>query len=546
MYRFLFIIFCALFYGTCAIAQESESWFFLRVKDSLFAPQFEIQEDGLHYDGADEAFAKALSNYRVKRFKKAYRDARTDYLKRTFFVIVDDKQLLDDLLTQVSHQFEYGEYIVEEDKRIFEPNDYGLTSTVGDHLGLDVNLDYLDYLDVPKAWYYTTGSRDIILGLSDATIDTLDPEFIGKSKIIRKSGISKGHGYSVAGTMAGQGNNGYGFTGVCSDCSIYATTYGSYSTLEQLLELSRMGVKVINCSWAITRHYETAQATIDEMFANGTIIVAGAGNRPWSETKGERLYYPASYDKVISVSTVMHRYEKAEDQILVSKKGNYYAENIRNYIGNHFWFKGDDLSGKQTIYPVSTKTLNTEVDILAPGAGLMRYGEYALHKKIDYSRWGHTSGVTPLVTGTVGLMFSLYPCLPVDEVETILKMTSTNIDYIEANKPYKGYYGAGAMNTGRAVKMVHDLYDETQIVYIENQDFSRWNFKLTAHSQKVQIRNQKFTDSSSLNLRAKHQIVLGPNTSLKPGLNGSVKLRIDPGLEKACELRLRETGNNQD
>jgi len=545
MFRFFIVFLSFYLYTIVGFSHESEAWFYIRAKDTLFNPRFNEENNTLQYIGEDAVFRNVIEKYTLKRFKKSYRDARVSNLKRTFFVIADRPELLEQLVEEASHLFEFGEHIAEADKKIFEPNDYGLTSTIGDHQGLDVNLDYLDYLEVPKAWYYTTGSRDIIIGISDATIDTLDPEFIGKSKIIRKSSLAKGHGFSVAATAAGQGDNGYGFTGICSNCSIYATTYGSFKTLDQLLELSRLGVKVINCSWAGTRYYETAQAAINEMFNKGTIIVASAGNKPWSVNKGEVLYYPASYDKVISVSTVMHRYDIPEDHVLISERtGKFYGENIKNYIGRTFGFRENDLKGKQTIYPISTKTLNKEVDVLAPGVGVFRYGEYALSDKIDYSKNGHTSGITPLVTGTIGLMFSLYPCLPVDEVESILKMTSTNIDYIEANKPYKGNYGAGALNTGRAVKFVYDLYDETQTVYIENQDFSRWDFKLTAHAKQIYLRNQKFTDSSTLNIEAKHQIVLGEHTTLRPDENGAIRLKINEDLEQACSLRLRESGED--
>src|SRR5690606_25279925 len=110
--------------------------------------------------------------------------------------------LKEDLLKNASHVFEYGERIAEADKKIFEPNDYGLTSTIGENKGAQVNLDYYDFLGVPQAWYYTTGHPDIIIGISDGTIDTLDIEFAGKSKIIRSSQLVDGHGYSVAATAA--------------------------------------------------------------------------------------------------------------------------------------------------------------------------------------------------------------------------------------------------------------------------------------------------------------------------------------------------------
>src|SRR5690606_18568802 len=116
-------------------------------------------------------------------------------------------------------------------------------------------------------------------------------------------------------------------------------------------------------------------------------------------------------------------------------------------------FKNGDFS-KPYIYPVSVTSLNAEVDILAPSTGTFLYGKYLEKGKLVYDLFEHTSNTTPLVTGTVGLMFSLYPCLPADEVESILKMTATNIEHIEANKPFAGNYGAGMLNTGRAVEMV--------------------------------------------------------------------------------------------
>ena len=156
--------------------------------------------------------------------------------------------------------------------KVFEPNDYGITSTIGENLGAQVNLDYLDFLGLPKAWYYTTGSRDIIVGISDGSIDTTDIEFKGKSKIIRKTYLAKGHGLSVAETAAGQGNNGYGIPGVCYDCSVYNTTYGNGAQLEQLQELSELGARVINCSWGSPISYEAGQKAVNKMFRVKALI----------------------------------------------------------------------------------------------------------------------------------------------------------------------------------------------------------------------------------------------------------------------------------
>lgn len=520
-------------------AQVNESWFYFRAHDTVFNPLFKQKGDCLVYSGNDLKLKSVLKNYRLKAFKKTWKHAKKENLKKTFFVIADREELMDDLLENASHLFEYGEVIAEEDKKIFEPNDYGLTSTIGENLGAQVDLDYLDVMEVPKAWYYTTGSRDVIIGISDGSIDSLDIEFAGKTKVIQQSNFAKGHGYSVTESAAGQGNNAYGIPGVCYDCSIYATNYRHFRTLEQLVELSEMGVQVINCSWGTTTYYETAQEAIYEMLENGTVVVAIGHNKPYSEGKGEVYYYPASYDKVIAVSSASHRYADWRENIKISENKKYYVENVRGFMGRTAGFKDNDTTNIPYLYPISIKNLNDQIDIVAPSVGIFRYSELALHDKIDMSEYNQTSGVAPLVTGTVGLMFSLYPCLPADEVESIIKFTSTNIDDIEANKPYRGLYGAGMLNTGKAVKMVFDMFSEKEAVKIQNQRFSRWDFKLTSVSEVV-IQDQEFTEDASLNLTSKSGITMLENTVLKPNENGGVHLKIDPTIKQGCDLRLRD------
>ena len=536
------LLFTIILLQTFQMASQNDAWFYFRARDTAFVPQFEKKGEYLVYSGKDAKLKKVLDKYKIKAFKKTWKHAKKENLKKTFFVIADKESLMPDLLNNASHLFGFGEVIAAEDKKIFEPNDYGLTSTIGDNLGAQVNLDYLDVLEVPKAWYYTTGSRDIIVGISDGSILPDNIEFAGKSKVIQPSNLADGHGYSVAETAAGRGNNAYGIPGICYDCSIYATNYSIKEELHQLLELSQMGVKVINCSWGTTRRYDTSQEVINEMFENGTVVVAIGHNVSFNISKGDQFYYPASYDNVIAVSSASHRYaDYTENILLLDDPPIYYVENIRNYVGRTGGFVDNDTTKVPYLFPISIRNLNSKIDIVAPSVGIFRYGEMVLRNKIGVSEFNQTSGVAPLVTGSIGLMFSLYPCLPVDEVETIIKFTSTNIDDVIPNKPYKGLYGAGMLNTGKAVKMVFDMFAEKEGVTIENQRFSRWGFKLTSMS-KVLLQNQKFTEEATLNLTSKKQIVVSTNTVLKPNANGKIHLKIDPSLKKECELRLRDPG----
>lgn len=534
----LFLI-CCLFFTTFGLAQE-EYWFFIRAKDTAYVPEMRKVDRKMIYEGDDKQLHRVFSEHNIHEFKKTFKRLKREDLRKTFFVVAESPEFLDDLLRYVSHLFEFGEMIAEEDKKIFEPNDYGITSTIGKNESLPLNLDYMDFLEVPRAWYYTTGSRETIVGISDAIVDTLNPEFKGKTTVLRGSSTSNGHGSGVAGIAAAQGNNGYGAAGICYDCSIYATSYGDFKKFDQLLELSELGVKVINCSWAAYTYYETAQAAIDEMWANGTIIVGAAGNKSYKQWKDNKLLYPASYDKVISVSSVMYKHPTVEDNTKISETGDYFASNIRGYLGRSIGFKDNDPEKRHRIYQSSTATLNTGVDILAPSAGQFRYSVFVTKGEVEYIPFSATSPAAPLVTGTIALMQTLNPCLPVEEVEPILKITSMNIDHIYANEPFKGKYGAGALNTGRAVEMVYQLYTPSETTYIQNQRFSRWDFKLRALSKEVIITDQEFTEGSTLDLQARNRIVIGENTILRPNESGSVVLKINPSLEQECELQLRD------
>ncbi len=535
------ILLFVLFTSQMCAQLYDKPWFYVRASDTLIEPEFERNGEVLTYVGTDRKLKRLLEKHIIYEFKKTYRKATRRNLKKTFFVVAESETFKDELLQEVPKLFVFGETIAEEDKKIFEPNDYGLTSTIGANIGEPINLDYLDYLKAPEAWYYTVGERDIIIGVSDGLLDTIVPDFKGKTKIIQSPRIVKGHGYSTSANAAAQGDNAYGSVGVCYNCSIYGTKYGDFKTLRNIKELSDMGVRILNCSWIGTSYYETAQEIINEMYDNGSIVIASAGNKSWQVTEGKLKYYPASYDHVISVGAVMYRNDTWHGNLKLSSTNKYYGENIKHQVGRTMGFLNNDTLTKPLIWPVSTAIMNTDVDIVTPTVGLFRYSKYILEDNIlTYSEYATTSAAAPMVSGTVGLMLSLNPCLPVEEIEPILKMASTNIDYLEINKPYEGMYGAGALSTGNAVKLLYDLYTEDAVSIIENQDFSRWNFTVRSFSEKTIIRNQKFREGAQLKLTAKQQLILAPGTILKPNREGSIHLKIDPALTKECELRLRD------
>ncbi|MFC7357640.1 S8 family serine peptidase [Jejudonia soesokkakensis] len=495
------------------------------------------------YTGNDPVLATLLKDETILEFKKGFPTSQNDKLKRTYSVKVvtpkinplSEEQLPNlkkTLIREASHIFEFGEVVADTTVKVYYPNDYGTTIKGKKNLGYDVSMAHYDYLGMPQAWAYTTGFPEIIIGIADEKLPKDHPDFKDKTIILRESVVGGGHGYSVGANAVAQGDNAYGIAGVCYDCDVFGSRYGSFSTFDQLLELSQAGAKILNCSFVTTKYYETAQEVINEMYDNGTIIVASAGNRPWSENYGKKLYYPASYENVISVSSVTYKYETPYDNFGLSSDGNYYAQNIKNYLGRSLGFTDNNPEKEPYIYLVSTPTLNPMVDIVAPGVLVFSFGNYLLKPEYIYNKYQSTSMAAPLVAGTLGLMFSLYPELPLPEAESILKITSTNINEIEGNKPFAGHYGAGALHTGRAVKMVNDLISPTETLTVENQDFNRWDFILTALSESVVIQNQTFREEASLRLTSKNKIVLKPGTRLQSTNKRGIVLAIDPTLSK--------------
>ena len=142
---------------------------------------------------------------------------------------------------------------------------------------------------------------------------------------------------------------------------------------------------------------------------------------------------------------------------------------------------------------------------------------------IAHNPFAATSPAAPLVSGTVGLMFSLNPDLSVDEVNTIIKLTSTNIDHIKANAPFAGKYGAGSLHTGRAVKFVHHMLEKNEYATVENQRFTRWKFDIEA-AQKIKIKNQTFEKDAMVDFNATEEILIQEESVFLPAQNGSILL----------------------
>jgi hypothetical protein len=519
-----------LFFSISFFAQNNN--FYIRVISHDFNPSLTFENGKLKYNGKDRKLIALFNNNNIFVFEKAFNSSRRSNLQRTFKMQSDASNTLDKFLQKAGHIFEYGENLgIEVVTLASYPNDYGQTG--GTNQGLNANLSNLDFIDAPLAWDITTGNSSISIGISDGGVLVNDAEFQGRITALTNSTQDEPHGTGVTAIAAAKGDNSYGIPGICYDCDIIST-YWNGGDYNRILELSYAGAKVINCSWGSYSSFsQCRQDMIDEVYDNGSIVVAASHNDSWTVTQGQLFSYPASYNHVISVGSVSQRNESVLDSITyIPSLNEWWSHNVKDHISRVLRFTVDpnlNPNATYTLHTNGTNTLNTAVDILAPGNEIFSYGNYLVNNVFSYGLMA-TSSAAPHVTGSIGLMLSLNSCLTFEETESILKITSTNIDYIQANAFAVGNYGSGSLNTGRAVKLTDALIKPDSIAYVENQIFSRWDFVLKAVSENVIIRNQEFKDDATLQLTAKNSIEITESTLLEPNLNGFIDLIIDDVL----------------
>ena len=274
--------------------------------------------------------------------------------------------------------------------------------------------DYaLDLINAQEAWDVTTGNSDIVLAISDQNYFTDHDEIAGKYVYYDATNTSsQTHGTAVAITAAGStGNNiGKSAIGYNSSLALYKMNYN------EVLDASYAGYRVINLSWSSGCSYnQYVQDIINEVYDNGTFIVAAAGN---GSTCGgpSNLVYPASFDNVFAVTSTGPN------------------DNHERVIG--------DAS--------TTHQHNASVDLSAPGYDI------AISAAQGWYLYGSGSSyASPLVTGTIGLILDANPCITNAEISWLLKASSTNVDAL--NPSYAGMIGAGRLNAKAAVDMAIEI-----------------------------------------------------------------------------------------
>jgi hypothetical protein len=342
-----------------------------------------------------------IADLNITSIAQALPAARTEGLKNVYEIACNcDENVLLQEVTRLSTVFTNPE-LAPVYETLNTPNDY-YTTFANDYA--------LNLINAQNAWNVTTGDSSVVIAVCDQNFALNHEELVGKYNYVTPNNMNPTttHGTAVAVTAAGRTNNTLGKSsiGYNSTLQLRAMNYN------EVLSATYGGARVINLSWfsgCFANAY--TQQIMDEVYNNGVVLIASAGN---GNTCGgpSNLVYPAAHDHVISVTSVgpLNNHERT--------------------IGN----------------PATTHQHNATVDIAAPGY------DVALTVASGYYLTGNgTSFAAPNVSGTVGLMLAANPCLTVDQVECILKQTAFNLDSI--NPTYAGGLGAGRLDAYAAVYM---------------------------------------------------------------------------------------------
>jgi len=537
-YRLLFLIFFASTILWSQAISEQEVYHYYITISNPETLQIELAESSnqVKVISKNKRENAIYQKYQIFDFRRAYPNTLKDTFKNVYRIAVNNPMLLEELRHFDSKKYTNIERYTPIPNAYY-PNDYGTTSPI-ENLGAPYPLTALDAMNLPGAWGITKGDPKVVIGLSDARVDSTHIDLQGRvSQYLRYSNAARGsacsHGTGIAGIIGAIADNGYGMPGVCSDCDMIANGYGHIDRIQELVEA---GAKVINASWSKCHfgiYHKNIEKRINEYYDEGIIIVASAGNgnscNPYLRDHAANNAYPASYKNVISVSSVYGECGHYDDCIIDDEQYGIVANKLKDRQVRRQRMAEYGSFDKLTPINVQWTTQhNFAVDIVAPSETFLMGRAPCGRDDEEYGGVSSTSAA--YITGVIGLIWSANYCLASAEVESILKLTAADIEHLPGNEPLKMLLGAGRADAYKAVKMAHEMQLPKGNVSIYGRDFYRFDFKLFSSPYKIEIQNQTFRDSATVDFTARKNITLKPGTKLQPDKNGSVKLSINPNL----------------
>jgi hypothetical protein len=297
--------------------------------------------------------ASALNAKPIYTFERAFHNNLNPVLDRIYLVSFTAGVSLSELVNRdeverVEQVFFNEELTADIEPFTILPNDFEDIVTGGRNTALDL-------IRAPLAWTITRGEGQVI-GWVDAKIyeheDLIDkviyelnvPPYTGNGQYT--------HGAGTAGMAVANTNNNIGIASVAPEAVIASSPRFGISYIEDISEVP--GVRVINASWGgCSSILNTTQAMkYQDLLDNGFLVVAAGGNAPCPEGT---LFYPASYEATIGVTTVGHRIAPTYDHGITIQN----ASDFRSWK-DVYLFRPD-------VSNTAGHNLRVNLDVTAPG-----------------------------------------------------------------------------------------------------------------------------------------------------------------------------------
>ena len=533
-----------LIFSIIGFAQQN-SHFYVEFSDLMFVPSVNSKSDGTlslvsNISKIDDVYKK----YIIYKFERIAPNAISENLQKTYLVECNNIQLMNDL-----HNNFPSVYVMVE--KIYKPIDGGILYTPNDYTLLQQSLgsvyeqNYLNAINAQNAWDITHGSPNVKIGIADTGFQLSHEELVNKNALLIGSNSNypfNYHGTDVTGLAAGDTDNNKGISSIGFNSGLVVKMGLDEPTL---ISLADNGAKVVNGSWysGISENggiqNQTNQNIINDLTNQNVVVVIAAGNGPnsgWApntinaENYAKRYYYPASYKNVISVSTVGEK--NVPNSTIIPFDNWLNIHKIKTPPNSHY-SSTNTLISETEIF----NQHNDSVDVVVPSYRLPIIGAWS---NTDY--WGFaedaisgTSFSAPIVSGTVALMFAVNYCLKPKEVESILKLTATNIEDIPENLPYKGKLGGGSLNAFKAVEMANEMAKPFGTVNVNDRILYRnWFYKLETAPFEIKMSNNIVKDGAKIKFFAKDNIEI--NSGDYTADIGYMDLQINPSLSLNCSI----------
>lgn len=461
--------------------------FYIQIEDTKLIPEITKKQNSeiLEISSQNQDFSSIIKKYEVKKFDQAFPTAATPWLKKIFIVKCNDKNLGEELKSKFKEKIPLVEYLCEP-VLTYTPNDYGLA-------GPQTNLDLINAKD---AWDICRDLPKVDVAITDTNFELTHEDL----NIIGTRGSSNPydyHGIAVAGCVGAVTDNGIGLASVGFNTVVFVSTY--WANDNEVLLLAQTGYRVINCSWTNGCSFSSVQDALYSEIRNtwNTAVVFGAGNSGSNHCGNNNPAYPGSYSSNIAVTSVGHIYN-------VGTQGSP----ANNWKDVHEEIIGDSLSAHKH---------HPTMDICAPGYNVGTtdiMGANGNYSGNYGGAWG-TSFAAPQVSATLGLIFSINPCLSSNQaVSILLDNTNSSIYNIPENSRYLGRLVTGRLDVSAAVNAA-------------------------AESATINLQNQ--TLSGNQNIESNYAIHANGNVTVPSGANANFITRKEVTLNGIFEVSLGAT-----